>query len=108
LGSQIQWVQCYVTGDKIYWVSIAPTEAMVREHAQLGGFPANSVAQVMTMIDRETETLGCEDNPRHFSVSQHVPFLGYSRCGRLTTRRGGDLRNWLREMWAGLFGTHSC
>ncbi len=54
LGPQIQWVQSYVTGDKIYCIYNAPNEAMVREHAALGGFPANSVAQVMTIIDPTT------------------------------------------------------
>ena len=54
LGPQIQWVQSYVTGDKIYCIYNAPNEAMVREHASLGGFPANSVAQVMTIIDPTT------------------------------------------------------
>jgi hypothetical protein len=47
-------VQSYVTGDKIYCIYNAPSEAMVREHAAMGGFPANSVAQVMTMIDPTT------------------------------------------------------
>ncbi len=54
LGPQIQWVQSYVTGDKIYCIYNAPNEAMVREHAALGGFPANSVSQVMTIIDPTT------------------------------------------------------
>ncbi|MBI1824112.1 MAG: DUF4242 domain-containing protein [Nitrospirae bacterium] len=54
LGSDIQWLQSYVTDDKIYCVYIAPNEAMVREHAKLGGFPANSVAAVRTMIDPTT------------------------------------------------------
>ena len=51
---EVQWLQSYVTGDKIYCVYIAPDEAAVREHARLGGFPANSVARVMTMIDPTT------------------------------------------------------
>ncbi len=51
LGPQIQWVQSYVTGDKIYCVYIAPNEDLVKEHAQKGGFPANSVAEVKTVID---------------------------------------------------------
>jgi hypothetical protein len=51
MGSQIQWVQSYVTGDKIYCVYIAPNEEMVREHAAQGGFPANRVSEVVTMID---------------------------------------------------------
>ena len=54
MGPQIQWVQSYVTDDKIYCVYIAPNEEMVREHAQQGGFPANSVARVATMIDPTT------------------------------------------------------
>jgi hypothetical protein len=54
LGSDIQWLQSYVTDDKIYCVYIAPNEAMVREHAKQGGFPANSVAAVRTMIDPTT------------------------------------------------------
>lgn len=54
LGPQINWIHSYVTGDKIYCVYIAPNEEMVREHAMKGGFPANSVAKVMTMIDPTT------------------------------------------------------
>jgi hypothetical protein len=54
MGPQIQWVQSYVTDNKIYCVYIAPDEAMVREHAKLGQFPANSVAQVRTVIDPTT------------------------------------------------------
>jgi hypothetical protein len=54
LGPQIQWVQSYVTNDKVYCVYVAPNEQMVREHAKQGGFPANSVARVMTVIDPTT------------------------------------------------------
>ena len=54
LGPQIQWVHSYVTADKIYCVYIAPDEETVREHARQGGFPANSVAQVRSMIDPTT------------------------------------------------------
>lgn len=54
LGPQIQWVQSYVTDNKIYCIYIAPDEATVREHAQKGGFPANSVSQVRTIIDPTT------------------------------------------------------
>lgn len=54
MGPQIQWVQSYVTGDKVYCIYIAPNEAMVREHAMQGGFPANRVSQVMSMIDPVT------------------------------------------------------
>ena len=54
LGPQIQWVQSYVTDDKIYCIYIAPNKEMVLEHAKQGGFPANSVAEVRTMIDPTT------------------------------------------------------
>ncbi|WP_202371092.1 DUF4242 domain-containing protein [Pseudomonas sp. MWU318] len=54
LGPQVQWLQSYVTADKIYCVYIAPDEEQGREHARLGGFPANSVARVMTVIDPTT------------------------------------------------------
>jgi hypothetical protein len=51
LGPQIQWLQSFVTDNKIYCVYIAPNEEMVREHARLGGFPVNSIAQVRSVID---------------------------------------------------------
>ena len=51
LGPQIQWLQSFVTDHKIYCVYIAPNEEMVREHARLGGFPANSIAQVRRVLD---------------------------------------------------------
>jgi hypothetical protein len=54
MGSEIQWIQSYVTGDKIYCVYIAPNEEMVREHARLGGFPANAVSAVSAIIDPTT------------------------------------------------------
>jgi hypothetical protein len=54
MGPQIQWVQSYVTENKLYCVYIAPNEEMVREHARLGGFPANHIASVKTMIDPTT------------------------------------------------------
>jgi len=54
MGPQIQWLQSYVTGDKIYCVYIAPNADMVRDHAKQGGFPANAVNEVMTVIDPTT------------------------------------------------------
>ena len=54
MGPQIQWVQSYVTGDKIYCIYNAPNEEMVREHAKQGGFPANSISRVSTIIDPTT------------------------------------------------------
>lgn len=54
LGPQIQWLHSHVTGDKIYCLYIAPSEELVREHAQRGGFPANRVSEVMATIDPTT------------------------------------------------------
>lgn len=54
LGPSIQWVQSYVTGDKVYCVYIAPDEALIREHAQQGGFPANRISEIGTIIDPTT------------------------------------------------------
>jgi hypothetical protein len=54
LGPTIQWLHSYVTADKIYCVYIAPDEKMVREHAQQGGFPANRVSEVKSVIDPTT------------------------------------------------------
>ena len=54
LGPQIQWLQSYVTGDKIYCIYIAPNEEMVRQHAQQGGFPANRISEIKTVIDPTT------------------------------------------------------
>jgi hypothetical protein len=54
MGPQIQWVESYVTDDKVYCVYIAPSEAMVREHARQGGFPANRISEVKAVIDPTT------------------------------------------------------
>jgi len=54
MGPQIQWLHSYVTGDKIYCVYIAPNEEMVREHATQGGFPANRISEVKSVIDPTT------------------------------------------------------
>jgi Protein of unknown function (DUF4242) len=54
LGSEIQWVHSYVTSDKIYCVYIAPNEQMVKEHARLGGFPANRISEIKSVIDPTT------------------------------------------------------
>lgn len=57
LGPEIQWVHSYVTGDKVYCVYIAPSEAVIREHARLGGFPANRISEVKNVIDPTTAEL---------------------------------------------------
>ncbi len=54
MGPKIQWVQSYVVDDKVYCVYIAPDEATVRKHAQMGGFPANRVSEVRAIIDPTT------------------------------------------------------
>jgi Nickel responsive protein SCO4226-like len=54
MGPQIQWVESFVTGDKVYCIYIAPNEEMVPEHARQGGFPANRVSEVKTRIDPTT------------------------------------------------------
>lgn len=54
LGPQIQWVQSYVTDDKVYCVYIAPNEQMIKDHAEQGGFPANRISEVKTTIDPTT------------------------------------------------------
>ena len=58
LGPQIQWVQSYVTGDKITCVYIAPNAEIVREHARQGGFPANRVEEIRSIIDPTTAETG--------------------------------------------------
>jgi len=67
MGPQIQWLQSFVTDDKIYCVYIAPDEAAVRAHAQLGGFPVDKITRVRAMIDPTTAeddtTLEETDNP---------------------------------------------
>ena len=54
MGPKIQWVQSFVTDNKIYCVYVAPDEATVRQHAQQGDFPANTVARVLSVIDPTT------------------------------------------------------
>ena len=54
LGPEIQWIESYVTDDKIFCVYIAPNEAMIRAHAEQGGFPANSIRRVLSQIDPTT------------------------------------------------------
>ena len=54
LGPRIQWLESYITADKLYCVYISPNEEMVREHAQRGGFPANKVSEIKAIIDPTT------------------------------------------------------
>jgi uncharacterized protein DUF4242 len=54
MGPSIQWLHSYVTGDKVYCVYIAPNEEMIRQHAQQGGFPANRISEIKSIIDPTT------------------------------------------------------
>lgn len=54
MGPQIQWLESFVTADKIYCIYIAPDEAAIRTHAERGEFPANSIAEIKTIIDPTT------------------------------------------------------
>ena len=54
LGSDIQWVHSYGTDDKLYCIYLAPSEALIREHAERSGFPANRISQVRALIDPTT------------------------------------------------------
>jgi hypothetical protein len=54
MGPQIQWVQSYVTGDKVYCIYVSPNEKMIREHAEQTGIPANRISQVTSVIDPTT------------------------------------------------------
>ncbi len=54
MGPKIQWVQSYVTGDKVYCIYIAPDEETVRQHAQQGAFPTNRISEVKAIIDPTT------------------------------------------------------
>jgi hypothetical protein len=54
LGPQIQWIESYLTNDKLYCVYVAPNQEMIHEHARQGGFPANCISEVKTVIDPTT------------------------------------------------------
>jgi len=54
LGAEIQWIHSYVAGDKIYCIYLAASEELIREHARLGGFPANSITMISGIIDPQT------------------------------------------------------
>ncbi len=54
LGSDIQWIHSYVAGDKIYCIYLAPSADLIREHARLGGFPANTITEISSIIDLST------------------------------------------------------
>ena len=65
MGPKIQWVQSFVTADKIYCVYIAPNEEMILEHAKRGGFPADRVSEVKAVIDPVTSEMHVEATHHH-------------------------------------------
>jgi hypothetical protein len=73
LGPQIQWLQSYVTGDKLYCVYIAPNEKMVREHAEQGGFPANRISEVKSIIDPTTAERSTNATPGRELQTDRMP-----------------------------------
>jgi hypothetical protein len=71
LGQRVQWVESYVTSDKLYCIYIAPTAELIREHARLGGFPADSIAEVKAVIDPTTaEALALAKVQEHDSAKE--------------------------------------
>ena len=54
LGSDIQWIHSYVAGDKMYCIYLAPSAELIREHARIGGFPANTITEISNIIDLST------------------------------------------------------
>src|SRR6478735_6526669 len=88
MGPQIQWVESFVTQDKIYCVYIAPNEKMVREHASQGGFPANKVSEIKTTIDPTTaeETVATAlrfpGDSLHVKAGVEEKLAGAQKCSR--------------------------
>ena len=67
-GPRVQWVQSYVTGDKIYCIYMAPSEGLIREHSRLAGFPIDRVAEIKAVIDPTTSEMAApalEHDPEH-------------------------------------------
>ena len=60
MGPEIQWIESYVTGDKVYCVYISPNEEMIRQHAKEGGFPANRISEIKSVIDPTTAELSTQ------------------------------------------------
>jgi len=63
-GSRVQWMQSYVTGDKIYCIYVAPSEGVIREHARLAGFPVHRIAEVTAIIDPATSEAALPESER--------------------------------------------
>ena len=81
LGPSVQWIHSYVTADKIYCVYHAADESLVRRHAELGGFPANKISAVTTMIDPATAEYEIRRSDARDPLSRIAPRLMNPLCG---------------------------
>jgi hypothetical protein len=63
-GSRVQWMQSYVTDDKIYCIYVAPSEGLIREHARLAGFPVHRIAEIKAVIDAATSEAAAPERDR--------------------------------------------
>jgi Nickel responsive protein SCO4226-like len=72
-GSRVQWMQSYVTGDKIYCIYVAPSERLIREHARLAGFPVNRIAEIKAIIDPATSEAAA---PEHDQIRDYAKEAG--------------------------------
>ena len=86
MGPSINWVHSYVTDEKIYCMYIAPNEEMVREHAKLGGFPANKVSQVFD--DHRSDDVGAQRIGAMSGAARNL--RGIEHAHRLQRRSAGD------------------
>ena len=71
-GSRVQWMQSYVTGDKIYCIYVAPNEGVIREHARLAGFPVNRIAEVTAVIDPATSEGAAPEHERVHDLAKEA------------------------------------
>ena len=74
MGPQIQWVESYVTSDKVYCIYIAPNEQSIREHAQNGGFPADRISEIKAVIDPTTAESRTADGKKTIPVGPQVRY----------------------------------
>ena len=71
-GSRVQWMQSYVTGDKIYCIYVAPSEGLIREHARLAGFPVSRIAEVTAIIDPATAEVTTPEHERIHDLAKEA------------------------------------
>ena len=71
-GSRVQWMQSYVTGDKIYCIYVAPSEGVIREHARLAGIPISRIAEVTAIIDAATSEAATPEHERVHDLAKEA------------------------------------